>query len=75
MELLHTGVCGPLQVSSISWIEQIYLPGIYLVVHLVTFLDHCSKLDSCGPAKEARKSDVPLITKETILMLEKQSGH
>ena len=39
----------------------------------MTFLDDCSKLAVVKSVK--RKSDVPMVTKETILMLQKQSGH
>ena len=61
LELVHTDVCGPLEVPSL---------GGHL--YLATYLDDFSKLSIVKPL--ARKSQVPETTKEVITFMEKQSG-
>ena len=62
LELVHTDVCGPLQVPSLGG-----------SLYLATYLDDHSKLCVVKPIK--RKSEVPAVTKEVINFLEKQSGN
>ena len=62
LELVHTDVCGPLQVPSLGG-----------STYLATYLDDYSKLCVVKPIR--RKSEVPAVTKEVINFLEKQSGH
>ena len=61
LELVHTDVCGPLEVPSLGG-----------SLYLATYLDDFSKLSIVKPL--ARKSQVPETTKEVITFMEKQSG-
>ena len=61
LELVHTDVCGPLEVPSLGG-----------SLYLATYLDDHSKLSIVKPVQ--RKSDVPEVTKEVINFMEKQSG-
>ena len=62
LELVHTDVCGPMQVPSLGG-----------SVYLATYLDDYSKLSVVKPVK--RKSEVTGVTKEVINFFEKQSGY
>ena len=62
LELLHTDVCGPLEVPSLGG-----------NLYLATYLDDYSKLAIVKPVKY--KLDVPEVTKEVVSFMEKQSGH
>ena len=61
LELLHTDVCGPMQVQSLGGSS-----------YLATYLDDYSKMSVIKPVKY--KSEVPGLTKEVIIFMEKQSG-
>ena len=61
LELLHTDVCGPIQVQSLGG-----------SCYLATYLDDYSKMSVVRPIRY--KSDVPALTKEVVTNLEKQSG-
>ena len=62
LALVHTDLCGPLPVTSMGGSN-----------YFVTLLDDFSKLSAVQPL--ARKSDVPAAVKDTIKLLENQSGH
>ena len=62
LELVHTDVCGPMPVTSIGGNN-----------YFLTVLDDRSKLSVVQPV--ASKSDIPLALKDTITLLENQSGH
>ena len=61
LELVHMDVCGPLPVQSLGGKK-----------YVATFLDEATKLSCVVPI--ARKSDVPAVVKEILLMLENQSN-
>ena len=61
LDLVHTDVCGPLEVPSLGG-----------CLYLATYLDDYSKMAIVKPVQ--RKSDVPEVTKEVINFMEKQSG-
>lgn len=61
LALVHTDVCGPLPTTSLG--------GSH---YFVTLLDDYSKLSVVRPL--ARKSDVASIIKDTLTLLEKQTG-
>ncbi len=61
LELLHTDVCGPIQVQSLGG-----------SCYLATYLDDYSKMFVVRPIRY--KSDVPALIKEVVTNLEKQSG-
>ena len=60
LELLHTDVCGPLEVPSLGG-----------NLYLATYLDDYSKLSIVKPVKY--KSDVPEVTKEVVSFMEKHA--
>ena len=70
--LLHLTLTSPWSYSTQTFVDHCKFHH-WVETSTLTFLDDCSKLAVVKPVK--RKSDVPMVTKETILMLEKQSGH
>ena len=62
LELLHTDVCGPMEVPSLGG-----------NLYIATYLDDYSKMSIVKTVQ--RKSDVPEVTKEVVSFMEKQSGH
>jgi len=62
LALVHTDVCGPLPITSMGGSN-----------YFVTLLDDYSKLSAVRPL--ARKSDTATAVKETLALLQTQSGH